>query len=138
MPTKLKKCQLVLNEWSDPSSICEAARRLTILRKLFPSKSIYPFDAEQIHDYLPPAIVPTVVLMNPPFSASPNVHKRYPLATVKHIRSAFLRLAPSGRLVVTEQWFAPSSKWWNASFQGLDADVRLPVNIAGHLYSKHN
>jgi len=127
---ELHGCQLVLNEWSD----C----RLTILRKLFPSKSIYPFNAEQIHDYLPLAIVPTVVLMNPPFSASPNVHKRYPLATVKHIRSAFLRLAPGGRLVVmTAQWFAPSSKWWNALFQGLNADVRLTVNIAGHLYAKH-
>jgi P-loop containing NTP hydrolase pore-1/C-terminal domain on Strawberry notch homologue len=127
---ELYGCQLVLNEWSD--------RRLAILQKLFSSKLIYPFNAEQIHDYLPPAIAPTVVLMNPPFSASPNVHKRYPLATVKHIRSAFLRLAPDGRLVVmTAQWFAPFSKWWNALFQGLDADVRLTVNIAGHLYAKH-
>jgi P-loop containing NTP hydrolase pore-1 len=76
--------------------------------------------------------------MNPPFSASPNVHKRHPIATVKHIRSAFLRLAPGGRLVViSAQWFAPDSKWWKILFQGLNADVRLTVCIEGNIYHKH-
>jgi hypothetical protein len=100
---ELRGAKLVLNEWSD--------RRISILQKLFPNQIIHPFNAEQIHDHLPLDIVPTVVLMNPPFSASPNVHKRHPIATVKHIRSAFLRLAPGGRLVViSAQWFAPDSK----------------------------
>jgi hypothetical protein len=127
---QLQGAQLLLNEWSD--------RRQTILRKLFPGIPVFSFNAEQIHDYLPLDIIPTVVLMNPPFSASPHIQKRYPLATVKHIRSAFLRLAPGGRLVViTAQWFAPSSSGWNALFQGLDADVRLTVKLAGKLYAKH-
>jgi P-loop containing NTP hydrolase pore-1/C-terminal domain on Strawberry notch homologue len=127
---ELQGAKLILNEWSD--------RRIAILQKLFPNQVIYPFNAEQIHDRLPLAIVPTVVLMNPPFSASPNVHKRHPIATVKHIRSAFLRLAPGGRLVViSAQWFEPDSKWWKILFQGLNADVRLTVRIDGTIYQKH-
>jgi P-loop containing NTP hydrolase pore-1 len=126
----LRGAQLVLNEWND--------RRVSLLQKLFPHNVIYSFNAEQIHDYLPPHLVPTVVLMNPPFSASPNVHQRHPIATVKHIRSAFLRLAPGGRLVViSAQWFKPSSRWWKALFQGLNADVRLTVCIDGNVYHKH-
>jgi hypothetical protein len=127
---ELRGAKLVLNEWSD--------RRISILQKLFSRQVIYPFNAEQIHDHLPLEIVPTVVLMNPPFSASLNVHKRHPIATVKHIRSAFLRLAPGGRLVViSAQWFAPDSKWWKILFQGLNADIRLTVCIDGNIYQKH-
>jgi hypothetical protein len=127
---QLHGAQLQLNEWSD--------RRLAILRKLFPSIPISSFNAEQIHDYLPIDAIPTIVLMNPPFSASPHIQKRYPLATVKHIRSAFLRLAPGGRLVaITAQGFAPGSRGWTALFQKLNADIRLTVTLAGKLYAKH-
>ncbi|MCU0567195.1 MAG: strawberry notch family protein [Oculatellaceae cyanobacterium Prado106] len=121
---------LILNEWSD--------RRLTLLRKLFPGQPLHSFNAEQIHDYLPQESAPTVVLMNPPFSASPNIQKRYPTATVKHIRSAFLRLVSGGRLVmITAHWFEPASKAWKATFRGLDVDIRLTVHLAGSIYAKH-
>jgi P-loop containing NTP hydrolase pore-1/C-terminal domain on Strawberry notch homologue len=123
--------QLVLNELSD--------RRTSLLRKLFPGKPVYSFNAEQIHDYLPATIQPTVVLMNPPFSASPNIDQRHPEATVNHIRSAFLRLAPGGRLVViSAAGFSPSSTLWRRLFAGLkDAIVHLTVQVTGDAYLKH-
>ena len=40
------------------------------------------------------------VLMNPPFSASPNIERSMRDATVRHIRSALRRVANGGRLVV--------------------------------------
>ena len=44
-------------------------------------------------------VMPTVVLMNPPFSASPNVKGGVAGTDLRHLRSALLRLAPGGRLV---------------------------------------
>lgn len=129
---RIRGAKLVLNELSD--------RRYRILHKLFPEQSIFTFNAEQIHDRLPEAIQPSVVIMNPPFSATPKVDKRNPQATGKHVRSAFLRLASGGRLVlISGHWFAPGSQFWHEAFHGLEGVVypRLTVHLAGEIYAKH-
>jgi len=122
---------VVLNEWSQ--------RRQAILRKLFPGQAVYSFNAEQIHDYLPLGIAPTVVIMNPPFSASPLIDRRNPLALAKHVRSAFQRLVRGGRLVlISAHWFCPGRKEWSEAFRGLaDARVGLTTWIEGRAYAKH-
>jgi predicted RNA methylase len=59
---------LVLNELADT--------RATLLDHLFPGVTVTRFDAAQIDDHLAPSITPTVMLMNPPFSAMANVDRR--------------------------------------------------------------
>src|SRR5712691_5613901 len=44
--------------------------------RLFPAVSVTRFDAAHIHDHLDAAIRPSVVLMNPPFSAAAHVDGR--------------------------------------------------------------
>jgi len=128
----LRGAEVVLNELSD--------RRRQLLKLLFPKSPIYPFNAEQIHDFLPETIRPSVVLMNPPFSASPKQDRRNPQATGKHVRSAFLRLTPGGRMVlITGHWFSPTSSFWQSAFAGLEDQVcvRATVVLSGEVYAKH-
>ncbi|MDO5642616.1 MAG: methylase, partial [Paracoccus sp. (in: a-proteobacteria)] len=56
---------LMLNE--------RAGTRAGLLAQLFPDVTVTRFDAAQIDDYLPAEIAPSVVLMNPPFSAMAHV-----------------------------------------------------------------
>ena len=78
------------------------------LVEIFPEISVSNCNAEQIDDLLDRRLSPNVVVMNPPFSASPLVDKRNPFAILKHIKSALSRLQPSGRLVtITANWFNP-------------------------------
>jgi predicted RNA methylase len=76
-----------------------AATRADLLAALFPKAALSRFNAEQIHDYLPRHIAPSVVLMNPPFSAQANVKGSVGGIDLRHIRSALTRLIPGGRLV---------------------------------------
>ncbi len=62
--------QLMLNELAET--------RAELLAALFPAFPVSRFDAAQIHDHLPVDLVPSVVLMNPPFSAMANVQGRVP------------------------------------------------------------
>ncbi|MEO0986800.1 MAG: strawberry notch family protein [Cyanobacteria bacterium J06639_14] len=128
----IRGAEVVLNELSD--------RRRELLKLVFPQASIYGFDAEHIHDYLPEDIQPSVVVMNPPFSASPKIDRRNPQATGNHVRSAFLRLVPGGRLVlISADWFTPTSNRFQAAFAGLENQVcvRATVGLAGDAYLKH-
>lgn len=124
--------QLLLNE------ICP--KRRGILKELFPSTPVSDFNAEQIDDYLAPEYRPTVVVMNPPFSATPKMAKRNQFATLKHLSSALARLSPSGRLVaITANWFSPLNHQWCESFIKLQhsAKVVFSGGIEGHAYAKH-
>ncbi len=99
---------LILNEF--------APLRQQFLDKLFSESPRFRFNAEQIHDYLPTEHQPSVVLMNPPFSASLNFTKREKLATQRHIHSALMRLRPGGRLVaLTSHSFTPTK--WRETFE---------------------
>ena len=76
-----------------------AAGRAELLACLFPRAPLTRHDAETLHDRLDGEVRPTVVLMNPPFSASPHVEGRVADAALKHLTTALARLSPGGRLV---------------------------------------
>jgi hypothetical protein len=129
---ELAGAQLVLNE-------IHGGRRCN-LRELFPDVPLSGHNAEQIDDYLAPSLKPTVLFMNPPFSVSPKVKKRNPLATWQHIISALHRLQPGGRLVtITANWFSPHNPDWADYFLRLRkfGHVAFSSGIQGRAYAKH-
>jgi hypothetical protein len=97
-------------------------------------------NAEYINDYLDVNITPDVVIMNPPFSSSPNARSNSTAVTLTHIRSALSRLREGGRLVaITSESFSPYAVSWKATFAGLQerATLRYSIPISGSLYAKH-
>ena len=121
---------LVLNELAE--------LRAGILSTLFPT--VTRFDAAQIDDHLDPAITPTVVLMNPPFSVLKGVSGPFKGAAMKHLRSAFNRLAPGGRLVaITGASLSPEAPDWREAFADLQAQgtVVFTAAIDGEVYARH-
>ncbi len=123
---------LVLNE------LAEA--RADLLDHLFPSISVTRFDAAQIDDHLDPAVVPSVILMNPPFSAVAHVDRRMAEATLRHISSALARLCEGGRLVaITGSSFAPDNPVWTDAFARLQEHscVVFSAAVDGTIYAKH-
>ena len=75
-----------------------AQTRARLLTLLFPQAVVTAFNAEAIADRLH-GVRPTVVLMNPPFSATPGVDRSRHDADLRHVRSAASMLPPGGRLV---------------------------------------
>jgi predicted RNA methylase len=65
---ELAGASLVLNELAET--------RAGPLGHLFPDVAVRRFDAARIDDHLGPGVAPTVVLMNPPFSALAHVDRR--------------------------------------------------------------
>jgi len=123
---------LILNEL--------AGRRADCLASLFPAFPVSRFDAAQIDDHLAANAVPSVVLMNPPFSAMANVTGRMADAAYRHVASALVRLAPGGRLVtITGAGFGPEAPGWRDAFIRLQARGRMVFTAAidGAVYAKH-
>lgn len=123
---------LILNELADT--------RADLLASLFPSIAVTRFDATQIDDHLAALAIPSVVLMNPPFSAIAHVAGRVQDAGFRHIASALNRLAPGGRLVaITGANVGPDLPDWRDAFVALQARGRVVVSaaIAGSVYYKH-
>jgi predicted RNA methylase len=123
---------LVLNELAET--------RATLLSALFPALAVTRFDAAQIDDHLDPAVVPSVVLMNPPFSAMANVGGRIADTAYRHIASALARLADGGRLVaITGANFSPDAPAWRDAFVRLQERGRIVFTAAidGAVYAKH-
>ena len=84
-----------------------APTRARLLTQLFPEAVVTAFNAETIADRLRD-MRPTVVLMNPPFSATPGVDRITRDADLRHVRSAASMLPPGGRLVtITSAHCAP-------------------------------
>lgn len=129
---ELAGARIVLNE-------IHCGRRRN-LRELFPDAPLSSHNAEQIDDHFQEAVKPTAILMNPPFSASPNFKKRNSLATWRHLISAFHRLQPGGRLVaITANWFSPHNPDWEGHFERLRqfGRVAFSAGIEGRAYAKH-
>ena len=75
-----------------------AQTRARLLTRLFPEATVTAYNAEAIADRLRD-VRPTVVLMNPPFSATPGVDRSRHDADLRHVRSAASVLPTGGRLV---------------------------------------
>ena len=123
---------LALNELADT--------RADLLRLLFPGRPVTRFDAAQIDDHLDAGMRPSVILMNPPFSAMANVDGRTTEATARHLRSALARLAPGGRLVaITGANFAPNAPAWAETFDRLTESAHLVFTgaVSGAAFAKH-
>lgn len=126
--------RLILNELSQ--------RRAALLRDLFPSTKIYTENAEQLHNILPDGVVPSVVVMNPPFSASAGrvQGRRDTQIGGQHVEQALLRLAPGGRLVaIVGEGMAMDRQafkdWWAKI--GAKYDVRAVIPMDGSGYAKY-
>ena len=116
-----------------------APTRAGLLEKLFAGVSVARHNAESIADYLP-GLAPSVVLMNPPFSATPGVDRRRNDADLRHIRSACAMLPPGGRLVaITSHSCVPGNPAWRSAFRHLDPPVQPVFSMAidGRSYARH-
>ena len=123
---------LILNELADT--------RADLLSSLFPANPVTRFDAAQIDDHLAPDAVPSVVLMNPPFSVMANVTGRMADAAYRHVASALTRLAPGGRLVaITGAGFGPDVPGWRDAFTRLQerGRVMFTATVDGAVYARH-
>jgi predicted RNA methylase len=123
---------LVLNELAE--------RRAGLLDHLFPHAAATRFDAAQIDDHLDSGIAPSVVLMNPPFSALANVDRQMADAAFRHVGSALARLSDGGRLVaITGASFGPDNPAWTDTFVRLQERGRVVFSAAidGTVYAKH-
>jgi len=115
--------------------------RLALLGRLFPGTPLSRHDAANIHDRLDPAIKPSIILINPPFSATLHVERRMRDTALRHLGSAFARLLPGGRLVaITGAGLAPDNPAWGDAFRSLQAEggqIHLSCAIDGAVYARH-
>ena len=117
-----------------------AETRAGLLGHLFPAIPVTRFDAAQIDDHLDDRVVPTVVLMNPPFSVMAHVDGRMADAALRHVAAALARLAHGGRLVaITGASFSPDNPAWRDAFVRLQERGRIIFSAAidGAVYAKH-
>jgi hypothetical protein len=129
---ELAKVPMALNEIADT--------RAGLLGRPFRGIEVSCHNAEQLHDRLDPMIRPSVVLMNPPFSASPDIGAGFAEAAIRHVRSAFARLADGGRLVaITGHNLAPENSACRDSFIELQQKGRVvfTAGISGQAYVRH-
>lgn len=131
---KISGAELILNELSP--------RRQALLSELFPDARHFNHNAEQLDNLLPKDIAPTVVVMNPPFSATAGrvPGQRNNTNGARHIEQALKRLQDGGRLVaIVGQGMAadrPAFKpWWSAIAQKYS--VRANMGISGKGYTKY-
>ena len=128
----LAGCRLALNEVAD--------LRAALLGSLFEGSLVSMHDAAQIHDRLDAGLVPSCIVMNPPFSTAVHVETRVADAAFRHLSSAVARLADGGRLVaITGANCAPDHKAWRDGFVRLQdrARVVFTATIAGSVFAPH-
>lgn len=120
----------MLAVWAAKASSRLALNEISPLRRdclsaLFPAARVTGYDAELIDELLDPAIIPSVVLMNPPYSH--GIERGHDSRTgSRHLRSAWNRLASGGRLVaIMPEWF-DCAKF----LAGLKGPISLRLNAA--------
>ncbi|MBE1529745.1 putative RNA methylase [Sphingopyxis sp. OAS728] len=129
---QLAGARLVLNELE--------RERAQLLGLLFPDVVVHRHDAASIDDRLPVGIAPSVVLLNPPFSAAPNVDRQMKGMAIRHIASALARLQPGGRLVaITGAGCSPEAPAWRDAYARLQDSGRIvfSASIAGKVFARH-
>ncbi|MET2831256.1 strawberry notch family protein [Mesorhizobium shangrilense] len=129
---EIARASLALNEL--------AATRADLLGLLFPRVPISRHDAAHIDDHLDPAIEPSVVLMNPPFTVGAYVDGHVADAAWRHLSSAFARLRADGRLVaITGTDLSPENPKWRPAFERLQQQGRIVFTAAidGRIYARH-
>src|SRR6202790_159178 len=117
-----------------------AETRARLLDRLFAGVAVTQHDAAHIHDHLDATVRPTVVLMNPPFSAVANVDGRVADAALRHLSSALARVAEGGRLVaITGASLSPENPSWRDAFMRLQERGRIVFSapVDGRAYSRH-
>jgi tRNA G10 N-methylase Trm11 len=123
--------EVYVNEISD--------RRNEVLHQL-PFDRYFTENAEQINNILPADVKPSVVVMNPPFSATTRMSKNATANAKKHIEQALKRLEPNGRLIVlTGNGMAEQKKSFYAWWKEIKAeyDVKANVTVDGKNYKKY-
>lgn len=116
-----------------------AATRADMLEHLFPGTPVTRYDAAQIDDYLPRALLPTLVIMNPPFSATAHAGNQRG-ADAAHIHSALKRLAPGGRLVaITGASCVPSNPAVEPTFAKIAkiGHIAFSAPLDGRFFQDH-
>ena len=114
--------------------------RAALLERLFPAATVTKLDASAIHDRLGRSVEPSVILMNPPFSASPRVDGKHKGAIAAHILSALARLRPGGRLVaISGANFAPAHSLYRSAFDRIaqTGRVQFSAPVSGKAYARH-
>lgn len=99
-------------------------------------------NAEQLDNVLPAEVKPTVIVMNPPFSATAGRMQgsRDTMNGARHIEQALARLEPGGRLVaIVGEGMAderPAFRaWWSKIKR--EYNVRANIGIEGKGYAKY-
>jgi len=129
---ELAGSRLALNELAET--------RAALLGRLFPDVATTRYDAAHIHDHLDEAVRPSVVLINPPFSAVAHVDGAVADAALRHVSSALVRLADGGRLVaITGANLSPDHPSWREAFVRLQERGRIVFSAAvdGRVYAPH-
>jgi tRNA G10 N-methylase Trm11 len=114
-------------------------RRLEIIKNL-PFDGFYNEDAEQINNIIGDKITPTLIVMNPPFSSSPERNMQGTKIGAKHIEEALKILAPNGRLAAVvgqgmEDGAPAFRNWWREIKE--QYNVKANIGIDGKNYSKY-
>jgi predicted RNA methylase len=128
----LAGCRIALNEVTDV--------RAALLGKMFDGQPVSIHDGAQIHDRLDAGLVPSCIVMNPPFSTALHVETRVADAAFRHLTSAVARLAEGGRLVaITGASCAPDHKTWRDGFVRLQDKARVvfTATISGNVFAPH-
>jgi len=128
----LAGASLALNELADT--------RAALLGLVFPGTCVTGHDAAHIDDHLDTGLRPSVILMNPPFSAGAKVEGRVADAALRHVNSALARLAEGGRLVaITGASLSPDNPSWREAFVRLQTCGRILFSAAidGRVYARH-
>lgn len=130
---KIAGAKVVVNELSP--------RRAAVLKAMGFERT-FSENAEQLNNVLPDDVKPTVIVMNPPFSATAGrmPGARETMNGARHIEQALKRLEPNGRLVaiVGEGMAAdrPAFRDWWRKIQA-EYSVRANIGIEGKGYAKY-
>ena len=115
-------------------------RRLAVLQEMGFDR-VFNENAEQLNNLLPDDVQPSVVLMNPPFSATAGrVSRNSTQNATKHIEQALLRLKDGGRLVaVLGKGMADDAPAFQGWFKKIRQkySIRANIQIDGSNYKKY-